>query len=157
MQTLSYDLDACSNQCWAWHWPSKPDPTWHHYLAPHLYSWTAEPWNIEEDVGITSVTVHSRSQNHEIRWIRWRWMMNYDEWWMMNEWILANHCYKFHSCRRSAIASQGHPIDLVPKWQPPRPTGLTGAEGLERQVCLVSISTQLGTISLKQLRRYMYI
>lgn len=27
---------------------------------------------------------------------------------------------------RSAIASQGHPIDLVPKWQPPRPTGLTG-------------------------------
>lgn len=29
---------------------------------------------------------------------------------------------------RSAIASQGHPIDLVPKWQPPRPTGLTGAK-----------------------------
>eukprot|EP00438_Fugacium_kawagutii_P013745 Skav210283 [mRNA] locus=scaffold2977:294518:296445:- [translate_table: standard] len=40
--------------------------------------------------------------------------------------IIANHCYKFHSRCRSAIASQGHPIDLVPKWQPPRPTGLTG-------------------------------
>ena len=33
-----------------------------------------------------------------------------------------------HEPPRSAIASQGHPIDLVPKWQPPRPTGLTGAE-----------------------------
>lgn len=40
---------------------------------------------------------------------------------------LIQTSYFEHGPPRSAIASQGHPIDLVPKWQPPRPTGLTGA------------------------------
>ena len=41
--------------------------------------------------------------------------------------LIQTSCFE-HEPPRSAIASQGHPIDLVPKWQPPRPTGLTGAE-----------------------------
>ena len=41
--------------------------------------------------------------------------------------LIQTSCFE-HGPPRSAIASQGHPIDLVPKWQPPRPTGLTGAE-----------------------------